>query len=400
VSRDAGTPATSARSPRRSRARATRGGSPPPVRPRRPRASPTCRVHERDAARAGHAPQPARVGRPGRGNPADVTRCDIRPASGHGARICRAGVAGSRRPSCAGPDVARRRRPGCRGLGGRRGRAGRVPRSRGVALVHTNTSVTLGGAAVARWRDPHVVARARDLRGLRALVAGVPAFSCSTAQALPCVSRGSVRPVRRSAVRAGHPRRPGDPARRAPRAEARARSTSPPTRWSRRSSGASPAGRAGRARPRAGRSRRCATIPGSSRSSRRPWRGELRHQRELHELAARLGVASRLFDVGFRDDVNNVYGAADVVVVPSKQPDPLPNAALGGRGRGVLRRGERPRRLPEILRDRETGRLCAPGDPGALAACNRRACRGAAERERWCRRSRTFARRFAIRPDC
>jgi len=106
------------------------------------------------------------------------------------------------------------------------------------------------------------------------------------------------------------------------------------------------------------------------------------------------GVASRLFDVGFRDDVNNVYGAADVVVVPSKQPDPLPNAP-GGRGRGVLRLASDHGGLPEILRDRETGRLVRPGDPGAWPR-DRRACRGAGRaRAAGCRR--LPGRRTALR---
>ena len=59
-----------------------------------------------------------------------------------------------------------------------------------------------------------------------------------------------------------------------------------------------------------------------------PARGEERHRRELHALAARLGVADRVYAVGFRTTPTLVYGAADVVAVPSNAPDPLPNAAL------------------------------------------------------------------------
>jgi glycosyltransferase involved in cell wall biosynthesis len=113
-----------------------------------------------------------------------------------------------------------------------------------------------------------------------------------------------------------------------------------------------------------------------------PWRGELRHQRELHELAARLGVASRLFDVGFRDDVHNVYGSADLVVVPSKQPDPLPNAALEAAAAGCCVVASDHGGLPEILRDHETGRLVRPGDPAALAAVIAELAAAPAERER------------------
>jgi glycosyltransferase involved in cell wall biosynthesis len=98
-----------------------------------------------------------------------------------------------------------------------------------------------------------------------------------------------------------------------------------------------------------------------------PWRGEERHRRELHALAARLGVEDRLHDVGFQDDPALLYGAADVVVVPSKQPDPLPNAALEAGAAGCCVVAAAHGGLPEIVRDGETGRLVAPRDPAALA---------------------------------
>jgi glycosyltransferase involved in cell wall biosynthesis len=98
-----------------------------------------------------------------------------------------------------------------------------------------------------------------------------------------------------------------------------------------------------------------------------PARGEERHRRELHALAARLGVAGRLSDVGFQEDLDLVYGAADVVAVPSKQPDPLPNAALEASAAGCCVVAAAHGGLPEIVRDRQTGRLVAPRDPAALA---------------------------------
>lgn len=71
--------------------------------------------------------------------------------------------------------------------------------------------------------------------------------------------------------------------------------------------------------------------------------------------------------IGFRDDVENVYGAADVVVVPSTSPDPLPNAALEAAAAGCCVVAADHGGLPEIIRDGETGVLVAPGDPRALA---------------------------------
>jgi glycosyltransferase involved in cell wall biosynthesis len=98
------------------------------------------------------------------------------------------------------------------------------------------------------------------------------------------------------------------------------------------------------------------------------WPGEERHERALRELAAALGLGDRVRLVGFRDDVDNIYGAADVVVVPSTRPDPLPNSALEAAAAGCCVVAAAHGGLPEIVRDGETGRLVPPGDAGALAA--------------------------------
>ena len=71
---------------------------------------------------------------------------------------------------------------------------------------------------------------------------------------------------------------------------------------------------------------------------------------------------------GFVDDVSLVYGAADVIAVPSKQPDPLPNAALEAAASGCCVVASAHGGLPEILCDGETGLLVTPNDPSALAA--------------------------------
>jgi glycosyltransferase involved in cell wall biosynthesis len=99
-----------------------------------------------------------------------------------------------------------------------------------------------------------------------------------------------------------------------------------------------------------------------------PWPGEERRLDELRALAARLGVADRVRFAGFRPDVENVLGAADVVAVPSTQPDPLPNSALEAAAAGCCVVAAAHGGLPEIVRDGVTGRLVAPGDAVALAA--------------------------------
>lgn len=96
------------------------------------------------------------------------------------------------------------------------------------------------------------------------------------------------------------------------------------------------------------------------------WPGNERYELELRELAAKLGVADRVHFVGFRDDVENVLGAADVVAVPSTRPDPFPNSALEAAAAGCCVIARNAGGLPEMLRHGETG-LLYDGGPEELA---------------------------------
>jgi glycosyltransferase involved in cell wall biosynthesis len=78
-------------------------------------------------------------------------------------------------------------------------------------------------------------------------------------------------------------------------------------------------------------------------------------------------VSERVRFVGFRDDVENVYGAADVIAVPSTAPDPLPGSAVEAAAAGCAIVAAAHGGLPEIIRDGVSGRLVTPGDPVALA---------------------------------
>lgn len=95
------------------------------------------------------------------------------------------------------------------------------------------------------------------------------------------------------------------------------------------------------------------------------WPGQEHWEQRLRAAISAAGADVRL--VGFRDDVETVYGAADVVVVPSTSPDPLPNSALEAAAAGCCVVAADHGGLPEIVRDGRTGRLVAPGDPVALA---------------------------------
>jgi len=122
---------------------------------------------------------------------------------------------------------------------------------------------------------------------------------------------------------------------------------------------------------------------------------------EEHALAdldrASRSVGERLRVLGFRDDVDRILGAADVVVVPSKRPDPLPNSAIEAAAAGVPVVAAAHGGLPEIVRDGETGMLVPPGDSAALAAALRRLADDTALRARMGERAAAGApERFAM----
>jgi glycosyltransferase involved in cell wall biosynthesis len=243
----------------------------------------------------------------------------------------------------------------------------RLVRRRDVALVHTNTSVTLGGAAAAR------IARIPHVWHLREIYAGFerywPAYRrlLLTADALPCVSEAT----RAQLGDAGFVLHDGLAVapQRAERAAARAALDLPAnafvcailgrvSTWK----GQEVLIRALAEPALAGVGEAVALIAGE------PWHGEERRMDDLRALASSLGVADRVRLAGFRPDVANLYGCADVVVVASTQPDPLPNAALEAAAAGCCVVASDHGGLPEILRDGVSGRLVAPGNPAALAA--------------------------------
>ncbi len=244
----------------------------------------------------------------------------------------------------------------------------RLVQRRGVALVHTNTSVTLGGSAASRLaRIPHVW-------HLREIYTGFerwwPAYRrlLLSADALPCVSRATCAQLAGDArglvLYDGLPSVPP----RAPRDAARAALGLPPDAYVCAILGRISTWKGQDALIRALADRALAGGGAIALVAGDPWQGEERRLAELRALAGRLGVAERVRFAGFRSDVENVYGAADVVCVPSTQPDPLPNAALEAAAAGCCVVAADHGGLPEILRDGATGLLVRPGDPAALAA--------------------------------
>jgi glycosyltransferase involved in cell wall biosynthesis len=242
------------------------------------------------------------------------------------------------------------------------GGLGRVARARHVALVHTNTSVTLGGAAAAR------VARIPHVWHVRELYAGFerwwPAYRrlLASADALPCVSRATADQFPHGPAEVLHDGLGHVPAR-APRAAARAELGVPEDAFA-----VAMLGRLSTWKGQDVLVDAVARVPGAvALIAGDAWRGDERHARELEARAAALGASDRVRLLGFRDDVGTVLGAADVVAVPSTSPDPLPNSALEAAAAGCCVVAAAHGGLPEIVRDGETGVLVAPRDPAALA---------------------------------
>ena len=240
----------------------------------------------------------------------------------------------------------------------------RLGRARGVGLIHTNTSVTLGGAAAARIAGvPHVW-------HVREIYAGFERFWPAyrrlllSADALPCVSQATRAQLGSSARALVLHDGLALAAQRAERGAARAALNLPADAFVVAILGRISSWKGQDVLIRAlaeGDDGAIALIAGD------PWQGEERRLADLHALARSLGVADRVRFAGFRPDVENVYGAADVVAVPSTQPDPLPNSALEAAAAGCCVVAADHGGLPEILSDGATGRLVAPRDPGALA---------------------------------
>lgn len=244
---------------------------------------------------------------------------------------------------------------------------GRLIRARRLALVHSNTSVVLGGAAAATVaRIPHVW-HVREIYDRFGALWPPYRSLLERASALPCVSRatasqfGASRPVR--VIPDGLV---NDPVR-APRAAARAvlgLDAEVPV--------IAVLGRVSDWKGQDVLVRALAEEPLRERGAiallaGEAWPGAEHRAAAVRELARVLGISDRVRMLGFRDDVETVLGAADVIAVPSASPDPLPGAAIEAAAAGCAVLASAHGGLPEIIRDRETGRLVAPRDPRALA---------------------------------
>ncbi len=270
--------------------------------------------------------------------------------------------------------VLRRRRPA---LGGGIRELTRLARR--AAIVHSNTSVVLSGALAARLAGRPHVWHVREIYSRFGALWPIYRRVLETASALPCVSAATAAQFRSAAVihdaLAFVPAPP-------PRPEARAALGLPVE--------APVVAVLGRISDWKGQDILVRALASPELSERGAlgllagdaWPGAEDRRDRVLALADSLGVRDRLLLCGFRDDVANVYGAADVVAVPSTAPDPLPGSAIEAAAAGCAVVAAAHGGLPEIIRDGETGRLVAPGDPRALAVAVGELLDDASERER------------------
>ena len=87
----------------------------------------------------------------------------------------------------------------------------------------------------------------------------------------------------------------------------------------------------------------------------------------IRSRAAAMGLSDKVLFTGFRDDVNNVLNALDVVTVPSTWNEPCSAVVQQGMALSKPVIGTRAGGTPEMVLDDETGFLVPPSDSDALA---------------------------------
>ncbi len=257
-----------------------------------------------------------------------------------------------------------------------RAAAGELARRRGAAIVHTNTSTILSGHAVAKRAGAAHLQHVREIYGDSAGRVGVllwPLYRrrLLRADALACVSRAAAAQFtghgRAFILHDGLTRIPG----RVEREEGRRALGLDSDRFVVAVVGRVSDWKGQQVLARALAERPLAEIGAVGILAGSPAARQLHHERDLLTLRTRLGLGERLRLLGFRGDLSTVFGAADVVALPSTHPDAFPNAALEAAASGVPIVGVDAGGISEIVRDRETGRLVPAPDPRDLAVALR-----------------------------
>jgi glycosyltransferase involved in cell wall biosynthesis len=91
------------------------------------------------------------------------------------------------------------------------------------------------------------------------------------------------------------------------------------------------------------------------------------YEMELRTLIKKLGLASNVLLVGFRKDILEILGAADIYIQPSILPDSCPRAVLDAMAAGKPVIGTDQGGIPELIEDGKTGIVVKNISPETLA---------------------------------
>jgi glycosyltransferase involved in cell wall biosynthesis len=249
---------------------------------------------------------------------------------------------------------------------------GRLARDREAAIVHTNTSTIVSGQAVARRAGAAHLLHVREVYDGSAGKVGQwlwPLYRrhLLRADGLACVSRAAAAQFdacdRAFVLHDGITWVP----RRAPRHEARRTLGIDPDRFAVAVIGRVSDWKGQDVLARALTEPPLAEIGAIGLVAGDPAPGQDHHELELIRLRDELGLGERFRLLGFREDLETVFGAADVVAAPSTHPDAFPNATLEAAVAGLPLVAVDSGGLPEIVRDGRTGKLVPQGDARRLA---------------------------------
>jgi glycosyltransferase involved in cell wall biosynthesis len=125
------------------------------------------------------------------------------------------------------------------------------------------------------------------------------------------------------------------------------------------------------------------------------WLGEGECRPALERRRAELGLESRVHLAGFRSDARALLRQFDLFVLPSYL-EGLCTSLLDAQALGVPIVATAVGGVPEVVRDRATGRLVAALEPGALAEAITEALADPAARAGWAAAAREAVRAFGI----
>ena len=88
---------------------------------------------------------------------------------------------------------------------------------------------------------------------------------------------------------------------------------------------------------------------------------------KLKEFVHLEGLETKVKFVGFQENISEFLPLLDIVVVPSRRPDPAPNVMIEAMAKGRVVVASRNGGIPEFINDGESGFLFSPGDWESLS---------------------------------